>query len=262
MSKAAVRSSSSRFWKTPPESTTVSVEAAAAASAHALAVARARPLWKRAEIAPAGVPRSTSSSDRADRLAGVELAALERQRVGAALGPIGDGLELHRGLAFVGDARPQAAERRDRVEEAAGARRHGSKRRPCEVGDLAPASRIDPPRERTRRARGGAGGLQGPCAGHAPGLVDRLLGPGHPHGAEMPEPLEAGQVADQQLAAPDRPVRAVAGAVVDGADRRARSRRARPGRPRGARGDAERSTCTLGRALGRDLVERYSGCRS
>ena len=58
-------------------------------------------------------------------------------------------------------------------------------------------------------------------AADAPGLADRRLAARQRHGLEPGDPLEAGEVAAQQLAAPERPVGAVAGAVEDERQRRA-----------------------------------------
>ncbi len=49
-----------------------------------------------------------------------------------------------------------------------------------------------------------------PGAGHPPRLADRLGAAGQPHRQQRARPLEAGEVADQELAAPDRAVGAVA----------------------------------------------------
>src|SRR6185436_17449504 len=51
--------------------------------------------------------------------------------------------------------------------------------------------------------------------GDAPRLADRRLAARQRHGIEPREPLERREAAAQQLAAPERPVRAVAGAVED-----------------------------------------------
>src|ERR1035437_7711158 len=50
-----------RFWKTPPASTTVVRSSCAAISAHARAVAAARPLWKRAETIAVAAPSARSA---------------------------------------------------------------------------------------------------------------------------------------------------------------------------------------------------------
>ena len=99
-----MRSSSVRFWNTPPESTTTSTPWRSAASAHARAVATAsprgtvrRPLQRMSGVEVRG--------DGRDRLAGIEHAALarvhQRNRVGRA-SAIGTTLELDCSLTFVG----------------------------------------------------------------------------------------------------------------------------------------------------------------
>ena len=57
--------------------------------------------------------------------------------------------------------------------------------------------------------------------GHAPRLPDRRLAAGQRHGVEPGEPFEAFEVAVEELAAPDRPVRPVPRAVEDECERRA-----------------------------------------
>jgi membrane dipeptidase len=60
--RSALRSSSRRFWKAPPDSTTVPSPRSAARSPQARAVASASAWWKRVAITPAGTPRATSRS--------------------------------------------------------------------------------------------------------------------------------------------------------------------------------------------------------
>ena len=67
--------------------------------------------------------------------------------------------------------------------------------------------------------RHGLADLQQPGAGHPPRLADRGLAARHPDRPQVADPLEADEVAAQQLAAPDGAVGAVAGAVVDRARR-------------------------------------------
>ncbi len=78
-----------------------------------------------------------------------------------------------------------------------------------------------PPRH--AQALGGAARERGVEVGrgHPPRLPDRGLAAGHRHRREATAPLEACQVGDQELAAPDRAVGAVAGAVEGHPDDRA-----------------------------------------
>ena len=78
--------------------------------------------------------------------------------------------------------------------------------------------------------------------GDAPRLADRRLAAGQRHRLEVRDALERGEVAAQQLAAPERPVGAVARCRRGRARAPRPSRRARRGRPRRARGGAGRST--------------------
>ena len=79
------------------------------------------------------------------------------------------------------------------------------------------ASAVTSTGQRARPRRVGAERRAEPRAGHPPRLPDRRGAAGQPHGKEHAHALEAAQVAQQQLAAPDRAVAAVARAVEDGA---------------------------------------------
>ena len=104
-----------------------------------------------------------------------------------------------------------------------------------------------------RPARGGGG--------DAPGLADRRLAAGQRHRLQVGDALEAGEVAAQELAAPERAVGAVARAVED--ERRAPA----PVSPCSARQAAawawwcwtptSSASCSSAH-----FVDRYSGCRS
>ena len=86
-------------------------------------------------------------------------------------------------------------------------------------------ARPDSASRRTCSHSGGvsqAGGGE-PRAGHPPRLADRGLAARHPHGPQVAGALEAREAAEQELAAPDRAVGAVAGAVVDRAERLGRA---------------------------------------
>ena len=194
---------------------------ASAASAHACAVAwRARCGSAPTTIA-AGTPAPASCAaarhrSRARRARRIGRAGDTRPRSCGSR----DRLQLGRGLAFVVDARAQPAERRDRVEQPARACRERRRRAPPAASSATASQR----RGSTGGERGRHGGrvaerLDEPRARHAPRLADRLLAAGHADRMQVPDALEAAQVAVQQLAAPDRAVGPVAGAVVDRADR-------------------------------------------
>ena len=182
--------------------------------------ARDRAVEARARRPPASTPAATSSRHGGDRPARVEHAAGDVERIGAALGAVGDRLELDRRLALVGDLGAHAAQRGDGVEQPAHARRQRRGEPGAgQLGDRVPAARLDPGaaarasalpgrRRATRRPSATAG---------APRGRRRACRTGH----RCAGALEAVEVADQQLAAPDRAVGAVAGAVVDRPDRRA-----------------------------------------
>ena len=82
------------------------------------------------------------------------------------------------------------------------------------LSDLPPADGVDHI-QRSRQVRRLPARGREPRVGHAPRLVHGTRAAGHPHRAERCDALERHQVADEHLTAPDRPVRAVAGAVVD-----------------------------------------------
>ena len=123
---------------------------------------------------------------------------------------VGERLELDRGLALVGDRVAEAAERGDGVEQAAHARRRRRGEAGAgELGDLLPLRR----------------GTSRPISSsHAQAIRhgSRIAAspPGIRTGHSWPIRSKPAQVAAQQLAAPDRAVGAVAGAVVDRARRR------------------------------------------
>ena len=201
--------------------------AAAVACGEAVVEARADGRDRRAARRGRARPRGRARGRRArgDRARASRASCRPRSRgrqlVRAPLATVGHRLELHRRLALVVDVGAHAAERGHRVEQAAGARRHrrrdagrGPARRPaCQRSGSTPA----------RRGRFLAERLAQPRARHPPRLADRRVAAGHPHREQRAGALEAAQVADQQLAAPDRAVGAVAGAVEDRPDRRARS---------------------------------------
>ena len=188
--------------------------------------ASATPSWNAAAICSRGRPRrGRRERRRRDRPA--NHACLDPARVRRRGNFAGEMLELDRSSTLVADLRRQSEQRGDRVEEAAHAR--GERRVHLEALAHPP-----PPRERDR-----APGAFQVAGGHAPGLADRGLPARQRHGLQVGDPLGLGQVAPQQLAAPDGAVVAVAGSVEDERQRRPLPRRARRGRrPRG-RGDAE-----------------------
>lgn len=62
-------SSSSRFWKTPPDRATVPRPVSSRSRAHTRAVATASPLWKRAETSAGTAPARVSSTTARTRSA-------------------------------------------------------------------------------------------------------------------------------------------------------------------------------------------------
>ena len=105
-----------------------------------------------------------------------------------------------------------------------------------------------------------------PGGGHPPRLPDRRRAARHRHRLQVPDPLEAGQVGHQDLAAPDRAVGAPAEPVEGDADHR--TGLAVVGQAGGDVGvvvldagqlDGAAALSSRSRAY---LVDRYSGCRS
>ena len=228
-SSAGVRSSSRRFWNTPPDSTTVSSprrSAATRAGARGRVGERAvearrdragRDAAARSATTSAIVARA--SSNAAARPSRRRAAGRRRARPGSAAR-----LELGRRLALVVDDRADAAERGDRVEQPPDARRR--RRRRARPHERARPRSSASGRPRSASAAGSAGRAVAervqPGARHAPRLAHRGVAAGQAHRPQVPGALEAVEPADQQLAAPDR-------AVARRARCRRRSRRP-PGR--------------------------------
>jgi hypothetical protein len=146
---------------------------------------------------------------------GVEHAGDDLELVCAALGRVAGGLELDRRLAFVGDPQAHAADGTHGVEQPAdGGRDGGGQAGLREPSDRAPALGVD-----ARQRPLVAGRLQ-PRAGHPPWLAHGLVAARQRDRPQVAGALEAAQVADQDLAAPHRPVGAEPTAVEDRADRR------------------------------------------
>src|SRR6266511_3391880 len=120
----------------------------------------------------------------------------------------GEVLELDRRLALVRNALAHAEERRDRVEEAA----HPRGKRRVRLQALA--------HERPALPWHGSPGRfeVNRCA--PPRLPDRRLAARERHRLEVRDALELSEVAAEELAAPERPVRPVARAVEDERERR------------------------------------------
>ena len=217
----------SRFWKTPPESTTTSSPRACAASAQAAAVAERDALVEALRDGRDGHARGDIGGDRQDRSARVEHAAPalvgQRQLV----------RRSRRGRRRPPRARsrpdPRRRRRRGRPQSAATA----SKSRPMLVvsgetvalsamratcrqraASTAPASAAGSAcasRRARRRAR------RRPCAtARAP----RAAPPGMRTGRSDATRSKRDEIAHEDLAAPDRAVGPVARAVVDRADGR------------------------------------------
>ena len=173
--------------------------------------AQRRPRPSRGSAAAISLARPSRGELRRDRPRRAPSASPKRHGYGSAGVVAGELLELDRRLALVADVLAHAEQRRDGVEEAAHARTRAA-------GSSFRLSRTSAQRGQRHR-QAGALEVRG---GDAPRLADRRLAAGQRHRLEVREPLEAGEVAAQQLAAPERPVGAVAGAVEDERERRAR----------------------------------------
>src|SRR6476619_3613350 len=112
-----------------------------------------------------------------------------------------------RTLPLVGDPLAHAEDRCDRVEGAAHA---GGERRP----ELQALAHERPALEEDRQARPFQMHRRGP-----PGLGDRRLSARERDRLEVGEALERRKVAAEELRAPERPIRPVAGAVEDERER-------------------------------------------
>ncbi len=244
-SRRRVEASRRRFWKLPPESTTVRGSAAVGAGRGGRGGDRlvegggdlgARPPGARGRRAP---PRSSAApSPKRPR---VRLGRRRRRPAARARSPPGPRRSPAR-------ARRAAPRRRRRAgpSPTSAARSRSSARR-----TRGPARRTAPA---GRRARG-----RRPPMRHGSRIA--AAPPGQRHRVEVGDALERRQVAAQELAAPERPVGAVAGAVEDERERRARARRARPGRRRRGRGGAARRRARRP-ARAPTWSTRYSGWRS
>ena len=153
--------------------------------------------------------------------------------VPAGLGRIDPLLQLDRGLPLVVDPRrarrpPRRPRRTAGRRWRSGPRRRRARRPPPRLGVPSPH------RQRTVHI--------GPQVRrrHPPRLPDRRRPAGQRHRRQVAGPAEPGQVGHQHLAAPERPVRAVAGAVAGPARSPGRPRRCPRGRRRCARGGAAR----------------------
>ncbi len=177
------------------------------AAAQAAANAAATPSWKAAAISARGRPAARSSKAAATRSAPRIAPPSVVQAYGAAAVVAGQLLQLDRGLALVAHPLAHPEQRRHGVEEAPGARRE---RRV----DLEALAHERPALERHRSS--GPLEIRGR---HPPRLPDRGLAAGQRHRLEMGDPLERGEVAAQQLAAPERPVRSHPGPVEDDGQR-------------------------------------------
>ena len=209
--------------------------------------------WKRAPISARRPrrrpPRARRRRSSRGRRARPPATRADRRR--ARRGP--DRLELHRRLALVADLGAQAAERGDGVEEPAHARRQ-RRGQPgaCELGHRVPGARLVP----RRAARARAPGRDQPRAGHPPRLAHAAVAAGQAHGPQVARALEARQAAGQQLAAPHRPVGAVARCRRRSPRWPARLAVLGQARPPGGRGGAARRRARRPRGRARSVVDR------
>ena len=192
---------------------------------HARASAAATPSWNAAAISGPGRPAARSSATAATRSAPRITPPSTPAGVGLGDDVAGELLELDRGLALVADRVAHAEQRRDRVEQAARARRKRRVDREA-LAHQRPAL----PRHRP------AGALQ--VRGRdPPRLAHRRLAAGERHGSRW----AAARTTAGRSAAPRRPrsSRRARNPVPSSTTARAgRSHRARPGTRRRARGGA------------------------
>ena len=256
-SRRAVGASSNRFWNTPPDSTTVdrARPLGRALDRRSPSRPRARCGTARTRTAPArrdpGRARSRGSSGaRRGRAASPVSGSGYARR----LGRVGRRLQLHGRLALVVHLGSDAAQGGHRVEQAAGARGDAARRRPSRASSATWRHEVSAARARAGRAAA-RGRSPSAAVSHAHairhGCRTAASPPGQPHREQQADALEVLEPADEQLAAPDGAVVAVAAAVEDRAHRRARARRARPGTPRDARGGAAPRSAARPRAPSR-----------
>ena len=176
------------------------------ASAHAAAAPAATVSWNAAAISARGRPadelrRDTRppGSGRVAEAPRIRLCRRRRRRAARARSPPG----------------PRSSPCSRTPSSAATA----SKSRP--IPDESGGSSFRLSRTTCQRSHGTGNPARSRCSGsEAPGLPDRRLAAGKRHRLEVGEPLEALEVAAQQLAAPERPVGAVARPVEDERERR------------------------------------------
>ena len=182
-----------------------------------------------------------------------------------AFSPSSHELQRHGRLALETHLLVQPEQRGDAVEQPSGAGGDGRIDAVCQ--HLAQQLALGDANARTaaRSSISSAARRTSPTAGRGPrgGLVHRRVAARQAEGAQMGHAVEAGRVAEQELAAPDRAVRAVAGAIPGHAQRRP-VRRSRPGRRPGGRGGAGRRPGRMANDEDACFVIRRSsfvGCR-
>ena len=245
-----------------------------------------RALWKRAAMSGDATPRARSSTTAASVGRGSRTSAGGAGTGGAAAGGAAAGGAAAGGAAASGAvatssgyapsrAGPPAPRARSRpgprsvtVWRTPQSAATASNRRPMLVvsGEARPVRASCATCSQRSGSMPGSGAARAPIsASHAQAIrhgsrIARLAA-GHPHRPEVPDALESAQVAAQQLAAPDGAVGAVAGAVVDRADRRRRHAVLGEARRevRVVVLDADAPAASRSSAY---LVERYSGWRS
>ena len=187
-----------RFWNTPPgEHHGRRARPLGRASGTRSPSPRQRVVEPGGRSAGTGTPRSTSRATartvgRASRISGSP-ALEQRQRIGAALGRVGRRLELDGRLALVVHLGADAAQRRHRVEQPAGARRE-RRGQPGRAPARPPgASAVCPtwPRSAARQRGPLAQRRREPRARHPPRLPHRGVAAGEPHREQQAHALEA-----------------------------------------------------------------------
>ena len=204
-------SSRIRFWKTPPDSTTASsVPGRDAARATAVAVASATAAWKRAATHCGGRARGDVGGDGA-----ASSGRASRTTSGAEVEPVGPGpgdgarRPPPRARSPPAPRRCSACGRRTSAATASNRRPilvvSGATAMPARASERpVPALAAVDASARRRRRRPPASSHAQPSA---TARARRAAPPGRRTGQQVAGALEAAQVADEDLAAPDRPVR-------------------------------------------------------